>query len=106
PGDVGKDRPDLIGDRLALDIEAHRHVAAADIEADPAHRDVLLIGDHASDRLRIAEVTVGAKHPAGDTAHRHAAGHLPLGVVVVVSENLEFGHGALLFIYMVEAWFS
>jgi hypothetical protein len=101
PGDVGEDRPDRIGDRLVLDVEAHRHVAAADIEADAADRDVLLIGDHATDRLRIAEVAVGAEHAAGDTADRHATSHLLDRVIVVVSEHLEFGHGPLLSLNMV-----
>src|SRR4029077_13928514 len=98
--------PDLVANRLALDIEAHRHVATADVEADPAHRDVLLIGDHAPDRLRVAEMAVGAEHPADDTADRHAPCHLPFRILVVVSENLEFGHRALLSVYMVRARFS
>ena len=57
-----------VGDRLPRHIELHRHVAAGDVEADAADRDVLLVGDHAADRLRIAEVAVGAQHAADHAA--------------------------------------
>lgn len=36
-------------------IEPHGYVAAADIEANARNADLLLIGDHAVDRLRIAD---------------------------------------------------
>src|SRR5712671_5027028 len=96
--DVGDDWPDLVGDRRALHIEAHRHVAAADVEADAADRDVFLVGDDAADRLGIAEMAIGAKHAAGDAADRHASGHLLLRLVVVGSKHLERDHGALLWL--------
>jgi len=76
----------------SLDIEAHRHVAAADVEADARDRHVLLVGDHAADRLRIAEVAVGAEHAARDAADAHAAPHLLDGALVMLTEDLQVRH--------------
>jgi hypothetical protein len=57
---------------------------------------MLVIGDHAADRLRIAEVAVGAEHAAHDAAILHAARHLLPGALVVRSEDLDLGHDTLL----------
>ena len=95
-GDVGENRPDFVGDRVSLHVEAHRHVAAADVEADAAHRYMLFVGDHTTDRLRITKVAVGAEHAAGDAADRHAPSHLLFRVLVVVSEDFEPGHWSAL----------
>jgi hypothetical protein len=94
-GDLVDDRPDAVGDRLLRHVELHRHVAAGDVEADPADRDVLLVGDHAADRLRIAEMSVGTEHAADHAAVLHAAHHLLLGALVMLAENLHFGHCGL-----------
>src|SRR5262249_22315919 len=42
-------------------IEARRHVAASNVEADAADRDVLLIRDDAAHRLGVSIVAVGAE---------------------------------------------
>ncbi len=95
-GDLRHQFADAIGDRRLPDIELHRHVAARDVEADAAHRDVLLVGDDAADRLGIAEMAVGAQHAADRAAVLHAARHLRLGAVVVVAKDLDLGHRGLL----------
>ena len=92
--DVGEDAADPVVDRCARHVEAHRHVAAADVVADAADRDMLLIGDDAADRLRIAEVPVGAQHAADHAADTHAARHLRLGARIMLAEDFEV-HGAL-----------
>jgi hypothetical protein len=94
--DVGEDGPDPVVDRGALHVEANRHVAAADVVADAADRDMLLIGDHAADRLRVAQMPVGAQHAADHAADTHAARHLRLGARVMLAEDLELCHGTLL----------
>src|SRR5262249_54531521 len=60
------------------------------------HRDVLRVRDDAADRLRIAEMAVGAQHAAHHAAVLHAARHLLLGAVVVLAEDLDLGHRLLL----------
>src|SRR5437762_2713510 len=82
-----------VADRRLRHVELNRHVAAGDVEADAAHRDVLVIGDHAADRLGIAEVAVGAQHAAHDAAVLHTARHLLLGALVMRPENLHLRHG-------------
>jgi len=59
-------------------------------------RDVLLVGDHAADGLRVAEVAVGAQHAAGDAADAHAAPHLRDGALVMLAEDLQIRHDTLL----------
>ena len=57
---------------------------------------MVLVGDHAADRLRVAEVAVGAQHAAGDAADAHAAPHLRDGALVMLAVDLEFSHDTLL----------
>src|SRR6516165_2888594 len=63
--DVGSDlvdqRTDAIRDRGLRHVELHRHVAAGDVEADTTHGNMLLVGNDATDRLRIAEVAIRAE---------------------------------------------
>ncbi len=92
PGDVGQDRALVGGDLVQPDIQLHRHVAAADVESDAADGDMLLIGDDAADRLRIAEMPVGTQHRTGHTADGHAALHLRDGLVVMLAKNLDVAH--------------
>ena len=94
---------DVVGDHrharldvLVLEVDARRHVAAADVEADAGDRHMVFVGDHAADRLRIAEVAVGAQHAAGHAADAHAAPHLRDGALVMVAVDLEFSHDTLL----------
>ena len=103
-GDLAEQRADAILDRLFRHVELHRHVAAGDVEADAADRDVVLVGDHAADRLRVAEMAVGAEHAADHAAVLHAARHLLLGALVVLAENFDFGHAALLSCYVWSGW--
>jgi predicted Kef-type K+ transport protein len=57
---------------------------------------VVLVGDHAADRLRVAEVAIGAQYAAGHAADAHAAPHLRDGALVMVAVDLEFSHDTLL----------
>jgi hypothetical protein len=70
-------------------IAENRHVAAADVEADARDADLLLVGDDSADRLRVAEVTVGADDAGDDVADRHAVTHLCDGCVLVPAEHLQ-----------------
>ena len=85
-----------LADVLVLEVDARRHVAAADVEADARDRDMVLVGDHAADRLRIAEVAVGAQHAAGDAADAHAAPHLRDGALVMLAVDFQIRHDTLL----------
>ena len=91
-GDLVEDRPDAVRDALLGHVELHRHVAASDVETDARHRDVLFICNDATNRLRIAEMAVRAQHAADHAAELHAAGHLRLGAIVVIAENLHLRH--------------
>ena len=62
---------DAVLDRRVRRIEPDRHVAAADVEADARDAELALIGDHAADRLRVAEMAVGADR-AGDRRCRRS----------------------------------
>ncbi|CCE07269.1 hypothetical protein BRAS3843_2020030 [Bradyrhizobium sp. STM 3843] len=88
-GDILGDRTDLVLDLTELSIETHGHVAAADVEADAGDADLLLIGDHAADRLGIAEMAVGADHAGHGVADRHAIAHLRKRRVLVLAEHLQ-----------------
>ena len=57
---------------------------------------MILVGDDAADRLRVAEVAVGAQHAAHHAADAHAAPHLLDGALVVLAEDLQVGHDTLL----------
>jgi hypothetical protein len=85
------DRADVAFDLAERRVEAHGHVAAADVEADTGDADLLLIGDHAADRLRIAEMPVGANHAGDGIADRHAIAHLRDRRVIVLAEDLSAG---------------
>ena len=87
PRHVPDDRADAVGDRRVGRVEANRHVAAADVEADAGNADLLLIGDDAADRLRIAEMAVGADDAADDIADRHAVLHLRDGRGIVLGRT-------------------
>jgi hypothetical protein len=72
---------------LERGVEPHRHVAAADVEAHAGHAELPLVGDHAADRLRVAEVAVRAHHPGDRVAHAHAVLHLRDGAVLVLAQD-------------------
>ncbi len=88
-GDVANDRRDGFADVIEAHVEPGGHVAATDVEADAGDRDLLLIGDHATDRLGVAEMAVGADHAGHDIADRHAVTHLLDGRRVVLAEHLQ-----------------
>ena len=94
PNEITLDTSRMISPSLIVNggerrIEPHRHVAAADVEADPGNADLLLIGDDAADRLRIAEVSVRTDHTSHDVADCHAIAHLSDRCFVVLAEHLE-----------------
>jgi hypothetical protein len=93
-GDLAEQGADAVLDRGLRQVEAHRHVAAADVEADAGDRHVLGVGDDAAHRLRIAEMAVCAQDAARDAAVLHAARHLRLGALVGLAEDLDLGHGS------------
>src|SRR5262245_50137338 len=82
-----------------LRIEPDGHVAACDVEADTADGDVFFVGDHAADRVGVAEVAVGAQHTLHGAADRHAALHLGERLGLVLPVDLDVAHGALLFLF-------
>ncbi len=53
----------------------------------PEMRDLLLIGDHAADRLGVAEMAVRADHAGHDIADRHAVAHLRDGRMLVLPKT-------------------
>ena len=75
-GDILQDRRRLVLDVVKARVEAHRHVAAGNVKADTADRDVIRVADHAADRMRIAKMPVGAEHARGRAARRKAGVHL------------------------------
>ena len=58
------------------DVGADGLVAAADVVADAARRDVVRVGEHAADRLRVADVAVGADRGGDGVAGLGAAAQL------------------------------
>ena len=70
-------------------VQAHRHVAAADVEADAGDADLALVGDDAADRLGVAQVTVGADHAGHGIADRHAVAHLGDRRGIVIADHGE-----------------
>src|SRR5215470_16808107 len=99
-GDVVGDNWHALADVLVLEVDPRRHVAAADVEADARDRDMLLVGDDAADRLRIAEMAVSAEHAARNAADAHAAPHLLDGALVMLTVNLQVRHDTLLCVYI------
>src|SRR5262249_19503884 len=90
--DILEDQLDAIFDRLLRHVELYCHVAASDVEAHAANRDMLVVSDDAADRLRVTKMAVGAQDTAAHAAVLHAARHLLLGALVVVAENPHFCH--------------
>ena len=84
---VLEDQRHRAGDGLVRRVQPHRHVAAADVEADAGDADLLLVGDHAADRLRVAEMAVGADHAGDGVADRHAVAHLGDRRLVMLAEH-------------------
>jgi hypothetical protein len=95
-GNVVGDHGDARANVLIFEVHARRHVATADVETDARDRDVLFVGDHAADRLGIAEMAVGAEHAARNAADAHAAPHLLDGALVMLTEYLQVRHDTLL----------
>ncbi len=87
------DRADAILDLGLAHVEARGEVAAADVEAYAGDRDVVLVGDHAADRVRVAEMGVGAQHSGGHAADLHAAIHLRERALVMPTEDAGLRHG-------------
>ena len=91
--------PDIVEDGLGARrevgvtrIEPDRHVAARDVEADTADGDVFLVGDHAADRMGVAEVAVGAQNALHGAADRHAALHLRERLGLMLAVDLDVAH--------------
>src|SRR5262249_30800282 len=76
-------------DRVKWRIETDGHVPTADVEANAGNADLLLVGNDATDRLRITEMAIGADHAGDDIADRHAIAHLRNRRLVVLAEHLE-----------------
>src|SRR5436309_6268267 len=87
--DVADDLADALLNCRKRRVEAYRHVAAADVEADAGNADLAFIGDHASDRLRIAEMPVGADRAGDHVPDAHAIAHLRERTFGVLTEDLE-----------------
>jgi len=93
---------DLIRDPLVVlgceigcaERRPHREVAARDVVADARRRDVVAIADHAADRHRVAEMSVGAEHRRCAGLRGGAALQLLDGRRVVPPENLDHGDHA------------
>src|SRR5882757_7616751 len=83
------DRANVAFDLAERRVEAHGHVAAADVEADAGDADLLLIGNHAADRLGIAQMPVSANHAGDRVADRHAIAHLRDRRLVVLTEDFQ-----------------
>src|SRR6516165_8853675 len=92
--DVARDGWHARLDVVVGQIEARRHVAAGDVEAHAADRDVLLIRDDAAHRLGVSKVAVGAEDALGGRAHAHARPQLLDGLFIMLAEH--FDHGTLL----------
>src|SRR5262245_42776721 len=60
-----------------------------DVEANAGNADLLLVGNDATDRLRVTEMAIGADDAGDDVADRHAIAHLRNRRVVVFAEHLE-----------------
>src|SRR5262249_37416682 len=75
--------------RIKRRIETDGHVPAADVEANAGNADLLLVGNNATDRLRVTEMAIGAHDASDDVADRHAIAHLRNRRVVVLAEHLE-----------------
>jgi hypothetical protein len=73
------------------DIRSDREISAGNVEAHPAKRDFVFVSNDATDWLGITLVSVGAKHAALATG-RDAPFNLPECRLVVLTENLRFGH--------------
>src|SRR5882672_1141622 len=86
---VPDDLSDTCLDRSERCVEPHGHVAAADIEPDARDADLFLVGDHAADWLRIAEVAVSADDAGDDVTDSHAVAHLRNRGFIVVTKDLE-----------------
>jgi hypothetical protein len=57
---------------------------------------MLVVGYNAADRMRVAEMPIGAEHAGDCAANGHAALHLRDSLGVVLAENFHVGHDALL----------
>ena len=87
PEDLVHD-PRQVGLHVAeREVGEHRLVAAADVVADARRAEVLAVGDDAADRLRVADVTVGAQHALAAVLRLDAALELRDGPLVVVAED-------------------
>src|SRR6266404_9013001 len=75
-------------DILVWRIQAHGHVAAADVKADARDADLLLVSDHAANRLGIAKMTISADHAGHGITNCHAVTHLRQRIFVVLTEHL------------------
>jgi hypothetical protein len=88
-GHVLDDCANAVLNRVKRRIETDGHVPAADVEANAGNADLLLVGNDATDRLRVTEMAIGADNAGNDVADRHAIAHLRNRRVVVLAEHLE-----------------
>ena len=86
---VPDDCANAVLDRVKRRIETDGHVPAANVEANAGNADLFLVGNDATDRLRVTEMAIGADHAGDDVADRHAIAHLRNRRVVVLAEHLE-----------------
>ena len=70
-------------------VEPHRHVAAADVEANTGNADLTLVGDHPTNRLGIAQVAVSADHAGDSRCPRPCRCHLRQRRLAVLAEDGE-----------------
>ena len=87
PAAIGLDRPPVaVGGR-----DRRARGEAGDVVADPGRADVVGVGDGAADRLRVADVAVGAERAAQGVAGVGAALELGDGALVDVAVDRDRG---------------
>ena len=85
--DLAVDVRDPIGDRVERCVQPHGQVAAADVEAHARDADLTLVGDHAADRLSVAEMAVGTDDAGHHVAETHAVAHLRDRALLMVADH-------------------
>ncbi len=83
---VVHDRFELRRNLFALRVRQDGEISAGDIEADPAQRDFILVGNDTADGLRVSFVPIRAQHAALPTL-RHAPFDLLDRCLIVLAED-------------------
>jgi hypothetical protein len=92
--DIVEDGPGAWRQIRVAGVEPCSHVAARNIEADAADRDVVLVGDHAADGVSVTNVAVGAQNALDRAADGHATLHLCERLGLMLAVNLDVAHDA------------